>query len=66
MAEQDLSRIAMACFLEGIDPSALALSPSHLVRVQSLMAEFCNGSETDGYYRCIESLSLSGGEERPS
>ncbi|NDF15295.1 hypothetical protein EB061_08240 [bacterium] len=64
MAEHDLSRIAMACFLEGIDPATLALSPGHLVSVQSQIVELCNGSETEGYYRCIEFLSSSGGEEQ--
>ena len=56
MAEHDLSRIAMACFLEGIDPATLALSPGHLVSVQSRIVDLCTGSETEGYYRCIESL----------
>jgi hypothetical protein len=65
MAEHDLSRIAMACFLEGIDPATLALSPRHLASVQSRIAQLCDGSETEGYYRCIEALSSSGGEEQP-
>jgi len=64
MVEHDLSRIAMACFLEGIDPATLALSPGHLVSVQSQIVELCTGSETEGYYRCIEFLSSSGGEEQ--
>lgn len=65
MAEHDISRIAMACFLEGIDPAALALSPGHLVRVHALISELRNGSETEGYCRCIEALSSNGGEEQP-
>jgi len=64
MVEHDLSRIAMACFLEGIDPATLALSPGHLVSVQSQIVELCTGSETEGYYRCIEFLSSSDGEEQ--
>lgn len=65
MAEYDISRIAMACFVEGIDPATLALSPGHLVSVHSRIVELCTESETEGYYRCIEFLSSSGGEEHP-
>ena len=57
MSDHALSRIAMACFVEGIDPATLALAPGHLARVEVLREELGATSDTDGYYRCLESLS---------
>ena len=64
MAEHDILRIAMACFVEGIDPTNLALAPGNLVRAHSIMVELVNDSETDGYYRCLDALSSSVGREQ--
>jgi hypothetical protein len=63
MSEHELSRIAMTCFVEGIDPSRLALSPGHLARVEALLVEFGAESDTDGYYRCLATLSSESPEE---
>lgn len=57
MREYELSRIAMACFVEGIDPGSLALSPGHLAQVEALLVGIGAESDTDGYYRCLESLA---------
>jgi hypothetical protein len=58
-----LSRIAMACFVEGIDPASLALSPGHLAYVEGVIAEIGGDCGTDGYYRALESLSVEPSEE---
>lgn len=63
MSEYELTRIAMACFVEGIDPSTLALAPGHLSRVEALFEGFGAQSDTDGYYRCLESLSSESPQE---
>jgi hypothetical protein len=53
----------MTGFVEGIDPSRLALSPGHLARVEALLVEFGAESDTDGYYRCLATLSSESPEE---
>ncbi|MEY4669882.1 MAG: hypothetical protein RL518_2581 [Pseudomonadota bacterium] len=63
MREHELSRIAMACFVEGIDPPSLALSPGHLARVEALLADISGHSDTDRYWRCLEALSSDSSEE---
>jgi hypothetical protein len=63
MGDHDLSRIAMACFVEGIDPSSLALSPGHLAQVEALLVGIGAESGTDGYYRCLESLASESPQE---
>ena len=65
MSEHELSRIAMACFVEGIDPATLALAPGHLARVEKFFVEFGATSDTDGYCRCLELLSLESPQEVP-
>ena len=65
MREHDISRIAMACFVEGIEPSTLALSPGHLAQVEALLAGMGAGSDTDGYCRCLEALSIDSSGARP-
>jgi hypothetical protein len=65
MREHELLRIAMACFVEEIDPSTLALSPGHLSHVEALIISFGANSDTDGYYRCLESLSSNTSNEAP-
>lgn len=57
MRDYELSRIAMACFVEGIDPASLALSPGHLSQIEALLRGIGAESDTDGYYRCLESLA---------
>ena len=63
MPDYELSRIAMACFVEGLDPASLALSPGHLAHVEGLIGEIGGDSDTDGYYRCLEALSAEAAEE---
>jgi hypothetical protein len=53
----------MACFVEGIDPASLALSPGHLAYVEGVIAEIGGDCGTDGYYRALESLSVEPSEE---
>jgi hypothetical protein len=65
MREYDLSRIAMACFVEGLDPTTLALSPGHLTQVEALLVGITADSDTDGYYRCLEVLAEESLEETP-
>jgi len=65
MREYNLSRIAMACFVEGLDPTNLALSPGHLAQVEALLAGITTDSDTDGYYRCLEALVEESLEETP-
>jgi len=65
MREHDLSRIAMACFVEGIDPTTLALSPGHLAQVEALLVGVAADSDTDRYYRCLEVLAEESLEETP-
>jgi hypothetical protein len=62
MPEHKLSHIAMACFLEGIDPATLALAPGHLAHIEALIVGIRADSDTDGYYRCLESLSSESSE----
>ncbi len=57
MREHELSRIAMACFVEGIDPSTLAIAPGHLALVEKILAGCGADSGTDDYYRCLNALS---------
>ena len=57
MQIDDVSWIAMACFVEGIDPSSLALPPHYELKVDSIISELKSESETDAYYRCLETLS---------
>jgi hypothetical protein len=63
MRDHELLRIAMACFVEGIDPSTLALSPGHLAHIESFLAGFGSESDTDGYYRCLTALSSDPSQE---
>lgn len=57
MQLEDLSWIAMACFVEGIDPASLALAPHHVLKIASLITDLKQEGETDAYYRCLEALS---------
>lgn len=57
MQIEDVSWIAMACFVEGMEPASLALSPHHLLKVESIISDLKRESETDAYYRCLEILS---------
>ena len=57
MREHDLDRIAMACFVEGIEPSTIGLSPGHLAQVERFLVTIGSDSATDGYYRCLDALS---------
>jgi hypothetical protein len=59
MEEHELSRIAMACFVEGIDPISLALSPGHLAHVEALVVSLGTESDTQGYCRSLEGLSAA-------
>ena len=65
MQVEDISLLAMACFVEGIDPASLALPSHHALRVESILQELNSESETDAYHRCLETLSREGqGEVR--
>ena len=61
MQIDQLSWLAMACFVEGIEPASLALSPHHVLKVESIISELTSESETDAYYRCVEMLSDENG-----
>jgi len=65
MREHDLDRIAMACFVEGIEPSTLGLSPGHLAQIEKLLVAIEADSPTDGYYRCLDALSSEPRDEAP-
>jgi hypothetical protein len=58
----DTRRLAMACFLEGVEPTALALAPRHLIQVEEVFRELREEIPTVAYYRCLESLTSD--EER--
>lgn len=53
----DPSRVAMACFLEGVDPAALSLAPRHLIQVEHVMLDLRKENPTIAYHRCLESLA---------
>ena len=57
MKLEDLSWIAMACFVEEIDPASLALEPRHVLKVESIIADLKREAETDAYYECLMALS---------
>ena len=57
MESEDIHRIAMACYIEGIDPVSLALSAHHLAQAEACLAEMRGASDTDTYYRCLDALS---------
>lgn len=61
MQIDQLSWLAMACFVEGIEPASLALSPHHVLKVESIISQLTSESETDAYYRCVEMLSGENG-----
>lgn len=63
MREHDLDRIAMACFVEDIEPSTLGLSPGHLAQVERFLATIRSDSATDGYFRCLDALSFEPHED---
>lgn len=58
----DTRRLAMACFLEGVDPAGLSLAPRHLIQVEKVFCELREEIPTVAYYRCLESLTFK--EER--
>ena len=57
MENETVQTIAMACFVEGIEPASLALSATHLAQAEACLAELRGDSDTDTYYRCLEALS---------
>lgn len=58
MNSDEIARIAMACFVEGLDPATLALAPHHLAQAESRLAEIRGDSDTDTYCRCLDLLSI--------
>lgn len=57
MSDEAVLWIAMACFMEGLGPSALALSARHLLMVEAVISELKAESPPVAYYRCLETLS---------
>lgn len=56
MNKESIQRIAMACFVEGIEPASLALAPHHIAQAEAFLAGIRGDSDTDTYCRCLESL----------
>lgn len=56
MKRESIERIAMACFVEGIDLASLALALHHVAQGEAFIAEMHGESDTDTYYRCLEAL----------
>ena len=52
-----LRRVAMACFVEGIDPFNLSLAPRHLIQVEEMLSTLKGEIPTVAYHQCLESLS---------
>ena len=56
-------RVAMACFVEGIDPSNLSLAPRHLIQVEEVISTLKREIPTVAYHQCLESLASLEEEE---
>ncbi len=56
-------RIAMACFVEGIDPATLSLGTRHLIQVEEVLSQLKKEIPTIAYHGCLESLASRGEEE---
>lgn len=52
-----IERIAMACFIEGIEPAEIGLPSVQLAQCEAIIATIVSGSELDTYYRCLDLLS---------
>lgn len=56
MNVESIERIAMACFVEGVELASLALAPHHVAQGETFLAELRGESDTDTYYRCMDAL----------
>ena len=56
MNSESIQRVAMACFVEGIELANLALAPHHMAQGEAFIAEMRGESDADTYCRCLEAL----------
>lgn len=64
MNSEGIQRIAMACFVEGIELVSLALAPHHIAQGEAFLAGMTGDSDTDTYCRCLEALLHDGEGEQ--